>query len=216
MLLKWNKFMNRLTEQERGNWNRHRPDMRSKAFQSRNICFIKGQGKLPFVREEERIVLINMVQHCERMGAVRGTTYPQFSISQMKAAIADTNELLKMTTFIGSLRRDMRHNPEVVPTNLQMARRYWGAPIPPPFRPENERNEDSRWILFLNDGYKGGEIWFPTRKVAVDPAAGCIVRFPTGIPYGRTAVSEGYQFTLEGENTPRREDEENWGHLISL
>ena len=214
MILKWNKFMNGLTAAERGNWTRHRPDMRSKAFQSRNICFIKGEGAKPFIQEEERIVLINMVQHCERMNSVKGITYPKFNARQMKTAIADTDELLKMTTFIDSLRQDMRHNPNVVPTRLQMSRRYGGSPVPPPFRPENDRIEDSLWILFLNDDYKGGEIWFPTRKIAVNPKAGCIIRFPTGIPYGRTAVSDGYQFTLEGENTPVRGDEEKWGDVI--
>ena len=102
MLLKWDKFLKGLTEKERGPWTRHRPDMRSKAFQSRNICFIKGQGTLPFVREEERIVLVNMVQHCERMIGEIATTYPTFNSRQMKAAIADTDELMQMTGFIDS------------------------------------------------------------------------------------------------------------------
>ena len=103
--------------------------MRSKAFQSRNICFIKGEGELPFVREEERIVLVNMVQHCERMAGETATTYPTFNGRQMKAAIADTDELIKMTGFIDALRKDMRHNFNVVPTNLEMSRRYGGTPF---------------------------------------------------------------------------------------
>ena len=48
----------------------------------------------------------------------------------------------------------------------------------------------------------------------MNPKAGCLIRFPTGIPFGRTGVTDGYQFTLEGENTPFRQDEENWGNVI--
>ena len=112
-----------------------------------------------------------MVQHCERMiGETAIATYPTFNARQMKAAIADTDELMKMTSFIDSLRRDMRHNAlQVVPTHLQMARRYGGRPVPPPYRSENEQDEDSLWILFLNDNYKGGEIWFPTRRGRREP-----------------------------------------------
>ena len=88
-----------------------------------------------------------------------------------------------------------------------------GDPSRHPSDPRMNGTKPRAGFCFSTTLTRGGEIWFPTRKIAVNPKAGCLIRFPTGIPFGRTGVSNGYQFTLEGENTPFRQDEENWGNV---
>lgn len=49
----------------------------------------------------------------------------------------------------------------------------------------NEFNNDIRFtiVVYLNDDYEGGEIYFNNQNVTIKPKAGSIVMFPSKLPY---------------------------------
>ena len=59
----------------------------------------------------------------------------------------------------------------------------------------NEQNPDLEYsfVVYLNDNYVGGEIYWENQGVQVKPEAGSIVLFPSKEPYfhGVTSVTEG-------------------------
>ena len=62
-------------------------------------------------------------------------------------------------------------------------------------------DQGTSWILWLNDDYQGGRIFWPTREIVLEPVAGTAVRWPSGIPHGiELTYGGGYQFTLEARN----------------
>ena len=65
----------------------------------------------------------------------------------------------------------------------------------PEKRRENADDHGTTWVLFLNDDYRGGELFWPTREIVLKPRAGTAVRWPTGIPHGLARTDDGYQFT---------------------
>lgn len=53
-------------------------------------------------------------------------------------------------------------------------------------------------VGFLNDGYTGGELVFPTFDVKVTPQAGSVILFPSAYPYAHSAlpVTSGIKYSL--------------------
>ena len=66
-----------------------------------------------------------------------------------------------------------------------------GTPNP---YPEN----DIASLVYLNDDYEGGEIYFPNQNLQFKPNAGSLVFFPGDIYYlhGVTKVTEGTRYTM--------------------
>lgn len=53
-------------------------------------------------------------------------------------------------------------------------------------------------VLFLNENFKGGKLWFPNQKVKVTPKAGTVVLFPSSFAYEHVAlpVKKGVKFAV--------------------
>lgn len=68
-----------------------------------------------------------------------------------------------------------------------------GSPNPTPYRSFSS-------ILYLNDGYDGGETYFPGHKLRIKPAAGALVLFGAGPEYvhGVTRLTRGLRYTYAG------------------
>lgn len=66
-----------------------------------------------------------------------------------------------------------------------------GSPNP---YPEN----DIASLVYLNDDYEGGEIYFPNQGLSFKPSAGSLVFFPGDVNYlhGVTAVERGTRYTM--------------------
>lgn len=66
-----------------------------------------------------------------------------------------------------------------------------GSPNP---YPEN----DIASLIYINDDYGGGEIYFPKQNVKLKPSAGSLVFFPGDINYlhGVTEVTDGIRYTM--------------------
>lgn len=66
-----------------------------------------------------------------------------------------------------------------------------GSPNP---YPEN----DIASLVYLNDDYEGGEIYFPNQDVQFRPVAGSLVFFPGDVNYrhGVTEVTKGVRYTM--------------------
>jgi predicted 2-oxoglutarate/Fe(II)-dependent dioxygenase YbiX len=60
--------------------------------------------------------------------------------------------------------------------------------------PEN----DIASIVYLNDDYEGGDIYFPNQDLSLRPSAGSLVFFPGDVNYlhGVTAVKRGVRYTM--------------------
>lgn len=46
-------------------------------------------------------------------------------------------------------------------------------------------------VIYMNDDYEGGEIWFPDSGIKIKPTAGTIVAFPATTPHEALAVTKG-------------------------
>ena len=68
-----------------------------------------------------------------------------------------------------------------------------GRPNPTPHRAFSS-------ILYLNDGYEGGETYFPGHNLRIKPEAGALVLFGAGPEYvhGVTRVTKGLRYTYAG------------------
>ena len=53
-------------------------------------------------------------------------------------------------------------------------------------------------LIYLNDDYEGGEIYFPTHGISLKPKAGDLLMFPGNMHYahGVTPVMSGYRYTI--------------------
>lgn len=61
-------------------------------------------------------------------------------------------------------------------------------------------------IIYINDDYEGGELWFPAYKLKFKPKAGTLVFFPSNNRYAHcvTEVSSGLRFTSAHFWTPTK------------
>jgi len=55
-------------------------------------------------------------------------------------------------------------------------------------------------VLYLNDGYEGGELYFPQFEITYKPKAGSLLLFPSNYPYehGSLRVSQGKKYCVLG------------------
>lgn len=60
------------------------------------------------------------------------------------------------------------------------------------------QHHDISSILYFNDNYSGGDIYFPQHNITLSPKKGMLVFFPGDRYYlhGVTEVTEGYRFTM--------------------
>ena len=79
-----------------------------------------------------------------------------------------------------------------------------------PLHADNCRNEEDEWvpnhtpnrlfstILYLNDGYGGGEIVFPSQQQRIKPSTGLLVGFPSGRAYVHevATVTHGRRYSM--------------------
>lgn len=62
----------------------------------------------------------------------------------------------------------------------------------------NTPHRDFAAVLYLNDAFEGGEIYFPLQEVRVKPSTGLLVAFrgSADAPHGVTKVRKGERFTM--------------------
>ena len=53
-------------------------------------------------------------------------------------------------------------------------------------------------VLYLNDEYQGGELWFPVHDLKIKPAAGDVILFPSTFeyPHASLPVTSGTKFAI--------------------
>jgi predicted 2-oxoglutarate/Fe(II)-dependent dioxygenase YbiX len=62
----------------------------------------------------------------------------------------------------------------------------------------NTPHRDFAAVLYLNEEFEGGEVYFPLQKVRIRPSTGLLIGFPgtAAAPHGVTAVRRGERFTM--------------------
>ena len=149
-----------------------------------------------FIQEDERMLLCNLVNHCEGSYGT-GTHGAAFNSRQMEEVIKSKAEFYPLMEFLDLATESLKGKAKHSEIEVSVGRRYMTA-LPPGRFHEATQIDCAAYIVFLNQDYFGGDLWFPTRKEAIAPAAGTLVRFPGGIPYGLNMVHGGYAFTLFG------------------
>ena len=154
--------------------------------------------RIDFLKEDEIELLLNLCQSCEGFFGFSptGSRHELDRIEQVMEA-EPFYASKDLGTLIRSICGDMLHLGATRSSEVALERRYMAA-VPAEKRSENGMLDPSQWILWLNNDYKGGEVFFPTRRIVVPPLAGAIIRWPMGIPFGIATAHEGYQFTLSG------------------
>ena len=210
----WTTFWDRLPEAEKNGWTSR--DIFTKAYlsefyHSRDITLVYGM-----IGEAECMMLVNLVRSCEVVSVLRDAPVNpanSHGIKEIAEGIRGHSGFGPLKALIDGLRFDMMHDhsarPKLFPTSLFLRRRF-DVPEVVGRNHENPSLNSSNWILFLNDDYQGGELFLPTRKTAIVPEQGKIVRWPTGIPHGISSVTDGYQLTLEGMTVPDARRQEDW------
>ena len=79
--------------------------------------------------------------------------------------------------------------------------------------PDPNRPHPTPWrfiasVLYLNDEYEGGEIYFPDQKRVIKPVAGQLIAFPGAWWHGVNAVTKGQRYTAPAwfSRDPANED----------
>ncbi len=194
------KFWKGIPEIYRSGWTaRESKRLKHAAFSSKHIFLAFN-----FIVERHLRMLVNLNHRCEM---IFGSD--SFNARQIAKGIQDDPEFTSLFDLIEFIRQDMNHHESLYSADLQLRRSYLTY-TPCPRRRENPQIFGSKWLLFLNDDYHGGEVFFPSRRLVVEPKAGAILRWPIGIPFGRMPTEDGYSFTLEGENTQDQSREETW------
>lgn len=64
--------------------------------------------------------------------------------------------------------------------------------------PNDYPNNDIASLIYINDDYDGGEIFFPNQDIKFKPEAGSLVFFPGDVNYlhGVTEVTQGIRYTM--------------------
>ena len=186
-----------ISRSTRGSWNEDDLGRRhSRRFRASDIGTAHD-----FIRQNELHLLISLVQSCEGFFST-GPTGGIHDLDRIRQVLAIDDELIvgdyrDIPDLLDVVVKDMRHQLARRPFNIQLERRFMkGSPAPK--EKENGNLTASRWLIFLNDDYHGGEILWPSRMQAIRPKAGTVVRWPIGIPHARSVTTDGYQFTLSG------------------
>ena len=92
-------------------------------------------------------------------------------------------ELMKMykIDFERDRTVDLNNRPEgsSLPTHTDFIQSQFIDPIePPPVYPNNSWSGHFSCLIYLNDNFTGGEIYFPKQNVTVKPEAGMLIAFP--------------------------------------
>ena len=184
-----------LTPSARGGWNEDELGRGQAArFRDEELLAIDD-----FVKPPELGLLIALVQSCEGWFGSKplGSSY---DLEEMQQTIrCDEDSYKEVPELIGLISRDMLHVGASRSTYLALERSYLTA-TPAKKRGERKMFTSSQWLLWLNDDFRGGELIFPTRRVAFPPRAGTIVRWPRGIPHAIALANEGYRFSLSGRS----------------
>ena len=197
---RFNRFFQGVPAMQRGQWGRSTyKAMIDTRFSNKDIVRVKQM-----VGKQEVMKLINLNLTCEHLHGHAD----YWNSRQIAHGIVTQQAYYTLVSLIECLLQDMRHSPESFPLNLQLKRRA-DRPDPAPFRREDWEDPNTHWVLFLNDSYFGGRVYFPTRQIFFKPKPGTVIRWPTGIPVGWEAVHAGYQLTLEGDSKEGH-DKETW------
>ena len=185
------QFWDLAPESTRGSWTRQQLGMyRSPAFKDRHILRLNDM-----VKEMELRKFVNLVHMLESefggaLGAGSG-----FGPDEIGAILDRVPEFHPLHVLLPSIVLDLKHRKDFHAVGLSAGRRFMQS-LPAEKRHEHADDHGTTWILFLNDDYKGGELFFPTREIVLTPRAGTAVRWPSGIPHGIARTDDGYQFTV--------------------
>ena len=189
------RFWDEAPESTRSGWTRQEVGTgRRRAFQDRHILRLNDM-----VKEMELRKFVNLVHMLEgEFGGVLGAG-SGFGPAEIGAILDRVPEFHPLHVLLPAIVLDLKHRKDFHAVGL-IARRRCLQSIPAEKRHENEDDHGTTWILFLNDDYKGGELFFPTREIVLKPRAGTAVRWPSGIPHGIARTDDGYQFTVSAQN----------------
>ena len=189
------RFWDEAPESTRGGWTRQEVGKGTrKAFMDRHILRLNDM-----VKDMELRKFVNMIHMLEgefggALAAGRG-----FGQAEIDAILTRVPEFHPLHTLLPALISDLRHREDFDVVDVSASRRFMQS-IPAEKRNENADDHGTTWVLFLNDDYKGGELFWPTREIVLKPRAGTAVRWPSGIPHGIARTDDGYQFTVRGRN----------------
>jgi hypothetical protein len=105
---------------------------------------------------------------------------------------------------VGSIIKQLT-NREVYPDTLQVVRWIRGYELKPHADKENPDGNphpfpwrDFATLVYLNDNYVGGEIWWPNKNKEIKPKKGSLVIFPGTLEFlhGVRETTEGSRYTL--------------------
>ena len=188
-------FWDAAPESTHGGWERSQVGMyKSKAFLDQNILRLREM-----VKQRELQLLVNLVHLCESQFGPGIAGGRGFDRVELDAVLTRVPEFSTLYTVLPAIVGDLRHRKDFHVVDITARRRFLYSQSAEK-RHENPDDQGTMWILFLNDDYKGGELFFPTREIVLKPKAGSAVRWPTGIPYGIAMTDDGFQFTLSARN----------------
>ena len=189
------RFWDEAPESTRGGWTRQEVGKGTrKAFEDRHILRLNNM-----VKELELRKFVNLIHVLEgefggALGAGSG-----FGQVEIDAVLSRVPEFHPLHVIIPAIIGDLRHREDFDVVDVSARRRFMQS-IPAEKRHENADDHGTTWVLFLNDDYKGGELFWPTREIVLKPRAGTAVRWPSGIPHGIARTHDGYQFTVSARN----------------
>ena len=192
------RFWDEAPESTRGGWSRQQVGTGTrKAFQDRHIIRLNNM-----VKEMELRKFVNLVHMLEgqfggALGAGRG-----FGQAEIDAILTRVPEFHPLHVLLPAIISDLRHREDFDVVDVSARRRFMQS-IPAEKRSENADDHGTTWVLFLNDDYKGGELFWPTREIVLKPRAGTAVRWPSGIPHGIARTDDGYQFTVSARTVEK-------------
>ena len=134
---------------------------------------------------------------------------------QLGISIGSDSAYEGVRDLIDCVRGDMRHADDSECSGLKLSRSLKAAGTPLAGDPRELSTElgerFTEWALFLNDEYKGGRLYFPTRKLVIEPKEGLCVRWPRSIPHGWEGIKGAdAQFLLTGRSGPAGSYYEAW------
>lgn len=98
--------------------------------------------------------------------------------------------------------------------------RWDGQEMPP--HQDNQHSDGSlhntpwrEWasVIYLNDDYDGGEIYFPDIGLSFKPVAGALLSFRGSLRHGVRAVTTGLRYTSPGWYSPDPRHEDPWAKV---
>ena len=183
-----------ITSSARGAWSES--DLgrgKAKRFEDSDVVVVDE-----FAPPDGLHLLISLVLDCERLFGHKPCV-SSYDRGELQQAIDWEPDYEPAKDLIRRITGDMMHVGSNKAVDVTLLRRFMTA-IPAVKRSEIAHMQASEWLLFLNHDYRGGELLFPTREIAIKPQAGTIVRWPSGIPHAVALAHEGYQFALTGRS----------------